>query len=75
MGAKSEIHSLMRRLAAQGMAIVMISSELPEVLAVSDTILVMRRGRINGVFQGAKANQEELLNAAILAQTTKEVVG
>lgn len=75
VGAKSEIHSLMRRLAAQGMAIVMISSELPEVLAVSDTILVMRRGRINGVFQGAKANQEELLNAAILAQTTKEVVG
>ena len=67
VGAKAEIHNLMRELAAKGMAIVMISSELAEVQAISDTVLVMRRGRINGVFDGATANQEELMNAAILS--------
>lgn len=72
VGAKSEIHSLMRELASQGMAIVMVSSELPEVLSISDTVLVMRRGRINGVFDGASANQEELLNAAILSNGGRE---
>ena len=71
IGAKSEIHNLMRRLASQGMAIVMVSSELPEVLSISDTVLVMRRGRINGVFDGAATNQEELLNAAILSNPGK----
>ena len=71
VGAKSEIHNLMRRLASQGMAIVMVSSELPEVLSISDTVLVMRRGRINGVFDGAATNQEELLNAAILSNPGK----
>ena len=71
IGAKSEIHNLMRRLASQGMAIVMVSSELPEVLSISDTVLVMRRGRINGVFDGAATNQEELLNAAILSNSGK----
>ncbi len=72
VGAKSEIHNLMRELAAQGMAIVMVSSELSEVLSISDTVLVMRRGRINGVFDGASANQEELLNAAILSNAGRE---
>lgn len=72
VGAKSEIHNLMRELASQGMAIVMVSSELPEVLSISDTVLVMRRGRINGVFDGASANQEELLNAAILSNGGRE---
>ena len=71
IGAKSEIHNLMRRLASQGRAIVMVSSELPEVLSISDTVLVMRRGRINGVFDGAATNQEELLNAAILSNPGK----
>lgn len=74
VGAKSEIHSLMRQLAAQGMAIIMVSSELTEVLSISDTVLVMRRGRINGVFDGATATQEELLNAAILSNSGKEAV-
>ena len=53
----------------------MVSSEMTEVLSISDTILVMRRGRINGIFKGADANQEELLNAAILSQPKKEAVG
>ncbi len=71
VGAKSEIHNLMRELAAKGMGIVMVSSELAEVLAISDTVLVMRRGRINGEFEGADTNQEELMNAAILSRKAK----
>ena len=75
VGAKAEIHALMRKLASQGMAIVMVSSEMTEVLSISDTILVMRRGRINGVFDGVNATQEDLLNVAILSQSKKEAVG
>lgn len=67
VGAKSEIHALMRALSAQGMAILMVSSELTEVQSISDRVLVMRRGRINGEFDGATATQEEMMNAAILA--------
>ena len=48
------------------MGIIMISSELPEVLAISDRILVMRRGRINAVLDGESATQETIMNAAIL---------
>lgn len=72
VGAKSEIHNLMRALAAKGMGIVMVSSELTEVLSISDTVLVMRRGRINGEFNGGATNQEELMNAAILSKKVKE---
>lgn len=66
VGAKSEIHGLLRELAEKGMGIIMVSSELPEVLAISDNILVMRRGRINGRIDGATASQEGIMNAAIL---------
>ncbi len=48
VGSKAEIHSLMQTLAEQGLAIVMISSELPEILGMSDRIAVMRGGRIRG---------------------------
>ncbi len=75
VGAKSEIHSLLRQLASQGMAIVMVSSELTEVLSISDSVLVMRRGRINGVFDGANTDQEEIMNAAILSTPRKETIG
>ena len=75
VGAKSEIHNLMRELTAKGMGIVMVSSELTEVLSISDTVLVMRRGRINGQFDGGATNQEELMNAAILSKKGKEAVG
>lgn len=67
VGAKSEIHKLLRLLADRGMGIIMISSELPEVLAISDRILVMRRGRINGVFEGDQADSESIMNKAFLA--------
>ncbi len=70
VGAKTEIHQLLRKLASEGIGILMISSELPEVLAISDKILVMRRGRINGEFGGGQATQEAIMNKAILEDQT-----
>ncbi len=58
VGAKSEIHALMGRLAASGLAILMISSELPEVLGMSDRVLVMNAGRIVAEFPRAEATPE-----------------
>ena len=64
VGAKAEIHALMNELAAQGMAILMISSELPEVLGVSDRILVMREGRVVAELTRAEATQDRIMQAA-----------
>ena len=64
VGAKSEVHHLMGELARQGKSIVMISSDLPEVLAMSDRIIVMREGRITGEFSRSEATQESIMNAA-----------
>jgi rhamnose transport system ATP-binding protein len=58
VGAKAEIHRLMCELAAQGLAILMISSELPEVLGMSDRVLVMREGRLVAEFLRAEATPE-----------------
>ncbi|WP_373504495.1 sugar ABC transporter ATP-binding protein [Aestuariivirga sp.] len=58
VGAKAEIHLLMRKLAGEGMAILMISSELPEVLGMSDRVLVMNSGRIVGEFDKQHATAE-----------------
>ncbi|MBB3949982.1 sugar ABC transporter ATP-binding protein [Aureimonas jatrophae] len=58
VGAKTEIHKLMNQLAAQGLAIVMISSELPEVLGMSDRVLVMNGGRVSTVLDRAEATPE-----------------
>jgi rhamnose transport system ATP-binding protein len=67
VGTKAAVHRLMSGLAAQGMAILMISSELPEVLGMSDRILVMREGRLSGQFSRAEATQEKLMAAATTA--------
>ena len=64
VGAKSEIYKLLNDLAAQGRAIVMISSELPEVLLLSHRILVMCEGRITGEVRGDEATQERLMELA-----------
>ena len=64
VGAKAEIHALMNELAAQGMAILMISSELPEVLGVSDRILVMREGRLVAELSREEASQDRIMQAA-----------
>jgi inositol transport system ATP-binding protein len=64
VGAKAEIHHLMSKLAQEGKAIIMISSELPEILGMSDRILVMYEGNMTGEFSRAEANQESIMLAA-----------
>lgn len=64
VGAKSEIYSLMERLAKEGKSIIMISSELPEVLRMSDRVIVMCEGKITGEIPIQEANQEVIMEAA-----------
>ncbi len=64
VGAKSEIYKLMNELAKNGVAIIMISSELPEVLGMSDRILVMHEGRLTGELSRADATQEKIMHLA-----------
>jgi inositol transport system ATP-binding protein len=64
VGAKAEIHRLMSRLAQDGKAIVMVSSELPEILGMSDRVLVMHEGRITGEFTRDEVTQEKIMHAA-----------
>jgi ribose transport system ATP-binding protein len=65
VGAKVEIYELMNRLTDAGAGILMISSDLPEVLGMSDRIYVMRRGRIEAEFDAASASEERVLQAAL----------
>jgi ABC-type sugar transport system ATPase subunit len=66
VGAKFEVYQLINRLAAAGKAVLMISSELPEVLGMSDRLLVMRQGRIAGeIAEPAKASQAQVLEMAV----------
>ena len=67
VGAKREIYALLRELAATGVAIVMVSSELPEVLGMSDRILVMREGRITAELDAAEATEERIMAHATRA--------
>ena len=69
VGAKAEIHRLMSQLAGEGVAILMISSELPEVLGMSDRVLVMREGRLVGEFDRAEATSEAV-GAAMMGETS-----
>lgn len=64
IGAKKEIYDLMNELVSQGVAILMISSELPEVLGMSDRILVMHEGKISGEFTQEDASQEKIMLSA-----------
>ena len=61
VSAKAEIHRLIEELAAAGQAVLMISSELPEVLALSHRVLVMREGRVAGIVPRAEATQERIM--------------
>jgi ribose transport system ATP-binding protein len=64
VGTKQEIHRILRELAAQGKAVIVISSDLPEALAISDRIAVMRRGRLVGEVKGTEATQEGIMQLA-----------
>ena len=65
VGAKAEIHRLMCDLAEQGLAILMISSELPEILGMSDRIVVMRAGRVAGTLGREEASPPAILSLAL----------
>lgn len=64
VGAKSEIHHLLRRLADEGVAVMMISSELPEILGMSDRVLIMHEGAIVAELPGAEATEEQIMQYA-----------
>ena len=64
IGAKKEIYSIINKLAAQGVAIIMVSSELPEVLGMSDNIMVVREGEVRGIISYEEANQERVMTLA-----------
>jgi rhamnose transport system ATP-binding protein len=64
VGTKAAVHGLMSKLASEGMAILMISSELPEILGMSDRVIVMREGVVTGEFSRAEATQEKIISAA-----------
>jgi rhamnose transport system ATP-binding protein len=65
VGAKAEIHKIIRRLAAQGLAVIMISSDLPEILGMSDRIGVMRGGTVTGILDGKSADAHSVMSAAL----------
>ncbi|WP_125099400.1 sugar ABC transporter ATP-binding protein [Leucobacter chromiireducens] len=71
VGTKSEVHRLLSTLASQGMAVLMISSELPEVLGMADRVVVMREGRITATIDRADATQENVMRAATQNPTTQ----
>jgi rhamnose transport system ATP-binding protein len=64
VGAKAEVHNIIRDLAKQGVAIIVISSDLPEVMALADRILVMREGNQMGIFSIADSTQENVIAVA-----------
>jgi inositol transport system ATP-binding protein len=64
VGAKAEIHKLISQLAGQGVAIIMISSEMPEVLGMSDRIMVLHEGRMTGILDRKDADQVKIMELA-----------
>ena len=64
VGTKAEVHRLLSELAAQGVAVLMISSELPEVLGMADRIVVLFEGRVMREFERADANEDAIMHAA-----------
>lgn len=64
IGAKKEIYSVINELAAKGVAIIMVSSELPEVLGMSDRVMVVREGEVRGIIHRDEANQENVMTLA-----------
>jgi inositol transport system ATP-binding protein len=70
VGAKAEVHQLLCDMAGRGVAVIVISSELPEVMALSDRIVVFREGRINGVLDARSASEESLMALMAVARPT-----
>ena len=72
VGAKKEIYQLINKFKADGMSIILVSSEMPEVLGMSDRIMVMHEGRITGEFDAKDADQETLLACAVGKRMNEE---
>ncbi|WP_428646476.1 sugar ABC transporter ATP-binding protein [Roseibium sp.] len=64
IGAKAEVHTLLNKLAQEGMSIIVVSSDLPEILAISDRIIVLKDGRVSGELSREQANEETVMLAA-----------
>jgi rhamnose transport system ATP-binding protein len=64
VGTKAEVHRLLDKLVAEGLAVLMVSSELPEVLGVADRVLVLREGRITAEFTRTEADEDAIMRAA-----------
>jgi len=74
IGSKAEIHKIIEDLAKEGMAVIVISSDLPEVMAISDDIMTMANGKISGTFKNSqRLTQEELLRSACIEESTENV--
>jgi ABC-type sugar transport system ATPase subunit len=67
VAAKAEVHRIVSDLAAEGVSIILISSELPEILALSDRVLVMHEGRVKTVLEKDQATQQAIMSAALVA--------
>lgn len=74
VGAKEEVHHMISDLAARGLGIILISSDLPEVLAMSDWVVVMREGRQMGIFEKTKTDQENIMTAAMGQNQAQEEI-
>jgi len=74
VGAKSEVHALISHLATQGMAILLISSELPEILGMSDRVLIMCQGRITGKFNIDSVTEEIIMTCATKFRTSSHPI-
>ncbi|RUW28304.1 sugar ABC transporter ATP-binding protein [Mesorhizobium sp. M4B.F.Ca.ET.215.01.1.1] len=72
VGAKAEIHRILRRLARDGVGIVVISSELPELIGICDRVLIVREGRITGEVAGAEMTEENIMVLASLADEGRQ---
>ncbi|MGF1749317.1 MULTISPECIES: ribose ABC transporter ATP-binding protein RbsA [Vibrio] len=72
VGAKKEIYQLINKFKADGMSIILVSSEMPEVLGMSDRIMVMHEGRVSGEFMADEADQEKLLACAVGKKVNEE---
>ncbi|WP_375748355.1 ribose ABC transporter ATP-binding protein RbsA [Vibrio sp. HN007] len=72
VGAKKEIYQLINQFKSEGMSIILVSSEMPEVLGMSDRILVMHEGRISGEFDASDADQEKLMACAVGKKVSEE---
>ncbi len=75
VGSKAEVHAIIGQLAAEGIGVIVISSDLPEVLVLSDRVLVMREGRQMAILDRAEANEETVMTAAMGQRSTDTIYG